>query len=111
MNEDIRKMISDIIEKLKNRYNPLKVVLFGSYAYGTPTADSDLDIFILKSTRKRSVDRFVQVKRIIYNPDYKIPVSPLIYTPKELEERLRKGDDFIKEIMEKGVVLYEQGRT
>jgi len=50
----------------------------------------------------------VLVKRIIYNPERKIPVSPLVYTPKELEERLRIGDDFIKEIVQKGVVLYER---
>jgi hypothetical protein len=54
------------------------------------------------------VDRFVNVKRIIYNPKWKIPVSPLVYTPKELKNRLKLGDDFITEITEKGIVLYER---
>ena len=111
MNEEVKKILSEIIEKLKSKYKPLRVVLFGSYAYGTPTDDSDLDLFILKVTQKKWVDRFVQVKRIIYNPDCKIPVSPLVYTPEELEDRLRIGDDFVKEIMEKGVLLYEKGSS
>ncbi len=50
----------------------------------------------------------MEVKRIIYNPNRRVPVSPLVYTPAELEERLRIGDDFIKEILQKGVVLYER---
>jgi hypothetical protein len=63
---------------------------------------------ILKNTDERRVDRFVQVKRIIYNPNCKIPpVSPLVYSPEESEERLRMGDDFIKEIIQKGTILYE----
>jgi len=107
MKEEIKKILSEIVEKLKSEYKPLKIILFGSYAYGNPTEDSDRDLLILKNTDERRVDRFVWVKRIIYNPNCKIPVSPLVYTPDELEERLRIGDDFLREIIQKGVVLYE----
>ncbi len=107
MKEEVKTILSEVVEKLKNEYKPLKIILFGSYAYGNPKEDSDIDLLILKNTDKRRVDRFVWVKRIIYNPNYKIPVSPLVYTPNELEERLRMGDDFIKEIIQKGVILYE----
>jgi predicted nucleotidyltransferase len=109
MKEEVKTILSEIIEKLKRDYKPLGITLFGSYAYGNPTEDSDIDLLILKDTKNRSVDRFVQVKRIIYNPNCKIPVSPLVYTPEELKERLRIGDDFLKEIIQKGVVLYEKG--
>lgn len=107
MKEEVKTILSEIVEKLKSEYKPLKIILFGSYAYGNPKEDSDIDLLILKNTDKRRVDRFVWVKRIIYNPNHKIPVSPLVYTPDELEERLRMGDDFIKEIIQKGVILYE----
>lgn len=107
MNEEVRKTLSEIVEKLKKEYKPQKIILFGSYAYGNPKEDSDLDLLILKNTKRRRVDRFVRVKRIIYNPNRKIPISPLVLTPKELANRLRIGDDFIKEITKKGVVLYE----
>ena len=108
MDEEIERIISEIIEKLKNQYKPLKIILFGSYAYGKPSKDSDIDLLILKRTTKRKVDRFVEVKRIIYNPEHRVPISPLIYTPEELEERLKIGDDFIKEILRKGIVVYER---
>ncbi len=108
MKKEIMVMLSKIVEKLREEYKPLMIILFGSYAYGKPTEDSDIDLLILKNTNKRRVDRFVQVKRIIYNPDCKIPISPLVYNPKELEERLKIDDDFIKEIMQKGTVLYEK---
>jgi predicted nucleotidyltransferase len=100
--------ISEIVEKLKNEYNPLKIILFGSYAYGNPTEDSDIDLFILKNTDENRVDRFVHVKRIIYDPSRTVPVSPLVYTPDEVETRLKMGDDFIEEIFQEGVVLYEK---
>ena len=108
MENAVKKILSKIDEKLKTEYKPLKVILFGSYAYGNPTKDSDIDLLILKKTNKRSVDRFVEVKKIIYDPDLKISVSPLVYTPEELEERLRMGDDFVKEIIKRGVVFYEK---
>nr|MDO8077116.1 nucleotidyltransferase domain-containing protein [Candidatus Freyarchaeota archaeon] len=108
MKGKIKPVISEIVEKLKSEYKPLKIILFGSYAYGNPVEDSDIDLLILKDTGKRRVDRFVEVKRIIYNPNRGVPVSPLVYTPAELEERLRIGDAFIKEILQKGVVLYER---
>ena len=107
MKKEVKTIVSEIVEKLKREYKPLKIILFGSYAYGNPTEDSDIDLLILKNTDERRVDRFVQVKRIIYNPNCKIHVSPLVYSPEELEERLRMGDDFIKEIIQKGTILYE----
>jgi predicted nucleotidyltransferase len=107
MKKEVKTIVSEIVEKLKREYKPLKIILFGSYAYGNPTEDSDIDLLILKNTDERRVDRFVQVKRIIYNPNCKIPVLPLVYSPEELEERLRIGDDFIKEIIQKGTILYE----
>lgn len=107
MKEEVKTILSEIVEKLRNEYKPLKIILFGSYAYGNPKEDSDIDLLILKNTDERRVDRFVWVKRIIYNPNHKIPISPLVYTPDELEDRLRMGDDFIKEIIQKGVILYE----
>jgi predicted nucleotidyltransferase len=87
MKKEVKIIVSEIVEKLKREYKPLKIILFGSYAYGNPTEDSDIDLLIL--------------------PNCKIPVSPLVYSPEELEERLRIGDDFIKEIIQKGTILYE----
>jgi predicted nucleotidyltransferase len=102
----LRKLILEIVDQIKREYEPEKIILYGSYAYGKPTEDSDIDLFIVKDTGKRRVDRFVEVKRLIYEPGRRISISPLVYTPKEMEERLALGDDFVEEVLTKGEVLY-----
>ncbi len=105
-NAKLKKLVSEVVERIKTGYHPEKIILYGSYAYGKPTEDSDLDLLIIKQTSKRRVDRFVEVKRLIYEPGRRIPVSPLVYTPDEIKKRLELGDDFIEEIMKRGEVLY-----
>lgn len=108
MVEDIEKILLEVIDKLREEYRPIKVILFGSYAYGKPTENSDIDLLILKDTDKSRAERFVEVKRILYDPKLGIIISPLIYTPEELEERLKMGDDFVEEILQRGIVVYEE---
>lgn len=103
-----RKEILEIVEKIKKGYAPEKIILFGSYAYGKPTSDSDVDLLIIKKTRARKLKRWVTLKRLAYNPNRGFPFSPLVYTPGELKKRLSLGDDFIEEILERGDVLYEK---
>jgi len=104
----VDQQIARIAATIGREYKPQQVILFGSYARGKPTKDSDIDLFIVKETSANRIDRFVQVKRIIYDPRFRIPVSPLVYTPEEVEERLIMGDDFVQEIMREGKVLYEE---
>lgn len=101
-----RKLILKIVDQIKTEYEPEKIILYGSYAYGKPTEDSDIDLFIVKETDKRRVDRFVEVKRLIYEPGRRISISPLVYTPKEVQERLALGDGFVEEVLARGEVLY-----
>lgn len=105
-NKKIQKLIQEVVEQIKREYQPEKIILYGSYAYGKPTRDSDIDLFIIKDTDKERIYRFAEVKKLIYEPRRRIPISPLVYTPKELAERLAIGDDFVKEIMTRGEVLY-----
>jgi predicted nucleotidyltransferase len=101
-----RKIINDILDRILKGYKPKKVILFGSYAYGEPTEDSDIDLLIIKNTDKRPIDRWVEVKRILRDSSRMLPVSPLVYTEKEIEERMAIKDFFVEEIFEKGEVLY-----
>ena len=102
----LRKLILKVVDQIKREYKPEKIILYGSYAYGQPTEHSDIDLFIVKETDKRRVDRFVEVKRLIYEPGRRISISPLVYTPGEVAERLSLGDDFVEEVLTKGEVLY-----
>jgi len=105
-NTRLRKIINEIVDRILKGYKPKKVILFGSYAYGEPTEDSDIDLLIIKNTDKRPIDRWVEVKRLLRDNRRTIPVSPLVYTEKEIEERIAIKDFFIEEIFEKGDVLY-----
>jgi predicted nucleotidyltransferase len=82
------------------------VILFGSYAYGNPRPDSDIDLLIIKDTSERFIDRWVTVRKILSDPTRKVPLETLVLTPQELSERLAIGDQYLAEIMEKGEVLY-----
>ncbi len=102
----VPKVIKNMAEKLVAEYAPQKVVMFGSYSYGHPGPDSDVDLLIIKETSKRFIDRWAEVQRILTGMHRSIPVETLVLTPQEVENRLSIGDQFIKEILEKGKVLY-----
>ncbi len=104
--ERIQKILDEIVEKIKTEYQPEKIILYGSYAYGEPDEDSDIDLFIVKETDRRGIDRFVDVRRIIYKPERRISVQPIIYTPQEVQKRLSIGDQFVEDILDKGQLLY-----
>lgn len=104
VNETIKKIVNTLLEK----YKPVKIILFGSYAYGNPTEDSDIDLLIIKDVKKRRVDRFVDVKKILFDTGIRTSVSPIVLTNAEVEERLNMGDDFLEEIITHGKVLYER---
>jgi len=104
--QEARQAISKMIEKIVADYAPQTVILFGSYAYGDPDADSDIDMLIVKETSERFLDRWVTVHRIITGLHRSLPVELLVLTPQELENRLAVGDQFIAEILERGTVLH-----
>ena len=104
--QEVRQTIQAILEKLLAGYAPQKVILFGSYAYGDPRPDSDIDLLIIKETDERFIDRWVAVRRLLSDPGRTIPLETLVLTPQELSDRLAIGDQFLAEVVEKGDVLY-----
>ena len=104
--DEIQAILDEIVKKIIAGYSPRKIILFGSYAYGMPTEDSDIDLLIIKETDKRPIDRWTEVKRLLRDRGREAPVSPLVYTPKELSDRMGIKDFFIQEVMDKGKVLY-----
>ena len=102
----ILELTGDIIKKIVSGYSPKKIILFGSLAYGTPTKDSDVDLLIIKDTDKRPIERWMEIKRLLRDPNRIISISPLVYTTQEIKDRLAIKDFFIQEVLEKGKVLY-----
>jgi predicted nucleotidyltransferase len=87
-----------------DHFNPDKIILFGSYAYGTPHADSDVDILVIMPARNQ-IDQACRIDRVIDPP---FPLDLIVRTPHNMSWRLKDGDSFLREIMTRGKVLYEK---
>ena len=99
-----QKQIRDFGQRLAREFKPLKVVLFGSYAYGKPNPDSDVDLLVVMPLDGNPVDKSVEMRLKLQPP---FPLDLLVRTPTKIKERLAMGDDFIKDILVEGKVLYE----
>ena len=100
-----RSVIRRFARKVAERFRPEKIILFGSYAYGTPHADSDVDILVVMEARNQH-DQAVRIRCEIPTP---FPMDLIVRTPKNLGWRLEEGEWFHSEIVMKGKVLYEKG--
>ncbi|NUO84447.1 nucleotidyltransferase domain-containing protein [candidate division KSB1 bacterium] len=98
--KEIRRLARDIAR----RFRPQRIVLFGSYAYGNPTPDSDVDLLIITPCQEDPLDKAAEIRMSI-RPTF--PVDLLVRTPDKVRERLQMGDGFMQEILEKGRMLYE----
>lgn len=101
-----RKTIRLIADKLKESYNPEKIILFGSYAWGMPDEDSDIDILVIKDTKERPHRRNVNARELVSSLRRGYGLNILVITPEELKSRLEIGDQFLQEIILRGEVLY-----
>ena len=100
------ELLQSIIQRIIAGMQPQKIILFGSYAYGTPSPDSDLDILVIMNTAKRPAERILDVSRLLRPRPF--PMDILVRTPGEIASALEYKDSFIQEILAKGKVLYEQ---
>ncbi len=96
----IRRFARDVAEK----FQPDKIILFGSYAYGTPHEDSDVDILVVMPARSQ----LSMAARISLAIDPPFPLDIIVRTPKEMKWRLEERESFLTEIVTKGKVLYEK---
>jgi predicted nucleotidyltransferase len=99
-----RAVIRDFARQIAERFQPDKIILFGSYAYGTPHKDSDVDILVVMP----AYDETNQAIRIRRKTDHPFPLDLIVRTPDDLRWRLDEGDWFMREIVSKGEVLYEK---
>ena len=99
----LKENLERIVLDLKEKYNPNKVILFGSYASGKIKNFSDLDLLIIKDTKSKFFDRLREVTKIC---NYDIGVDFLVYTPEEYEDQLNNNLFFKEEVVSKGKVIY-----
>jgi predicted nucleotidyltransferase len=95
--------IRGFARQIAERFHPNKIMLFGSYAYGRPREESDVDLLVIMP----ATDEIAQSIRITLALQRPFPVDVIVKTPKHVERGLREEDWFLREVMEKGKVLYE----
>ena len=96
--------IEEFGQQIGMEFGAERVILFGSYAQGTITEDSDVDLLVIGPFEGRSVDKSVEI-RMKLRPEF--PIDLLVRTSDKVRQRIEMGDDFLREILEEGKVLYE----
>jgi predicted nucleotidyltransferase len=100
--------IESLSELIAKEFQPKRIILFGSYAYGEPTNDSDVDLLVVLPFTGKPVRKAIEIRARI-NPS--IPLDLIVRTPQQVEERVAMNDWFMREIVEKGRTLYEENNS
>lgn len=102
---EIEEKINQIVDKIIQQYQPEKIILFGSWAWGESGSDSDVDLLIVKRSEKSRIDRQRELQSLLYPRE--IPVDVLVYTPEEVDKSIHGNKNlFIEDIIRNGKTLY-----
>ncbi len=97
--------INRFVKKVTEEFAPDRVILFGSYANGSPSDDSDVDLLVIMQHKKRNVEQALEIDRKI---DRSFPLDLIVRTPQEIRRRLSMKDIFMSSILHEGKTLYER---
>jgi predicted nucleotidyltransferase len=92
------------VDAVAAKFKPQRIVLFGSYAYGAPTEDSDVDLLVVMNYRGRNHEQSIRIRQAI---DKTFPMDLLVHKQRDIDRRIGWHDCFLKEITEKGLVLHD----
>ena len=99
-----RAYLRRMCRRIAETFQPEKIILFGSYAYGKPTMESDVDLLVVMDFEG---SYFQQADQITDRLHLALPLDLLVRTPEQVRQRLAMGDSFMREILERGKVMYE----
>ncbi|MFH1259385.1 MAG: nucleotidyltransferase domain-containing protein [Elusimicrobiota bacterium] len=103
---DIEFYLNEITRKITSNFNPEKIILFGSYAYGHPTSDSDIDIMVIMNTREKPHKRALALRKALKNLGF--PKDIIVKTPEEFERFKDIIGTIIYPAAHRGKILYEK---
>lgn len=98
------KEIKRLSEQIGREFGPTKIILFGSHAYGRPEWDSDVDLLVIMPFKGRPNRQAVKIRNRINTT---VALDLLVRTPEHISQRLAMGDTFMRDILERGKVVYE----
>lgn len=97
--------IRDIVRRITERFDPERIVLFGSHAYGTPTPDSDLDLLVILEF---SGPAYMTAARIREALPMTIPMDVIARTPSQMRDATGQASPAVEEAIRRGIVLHER---
>ena len=100
-----RESIETVVQQIVERFQPEQVILFGSYAYGRPDPESDVDLLVVMDTPLKEMEQAVRICQAI---EYHFGLDLIVRTPDTLARRLALGDWFLHDATHQGKVLYER---
>lgn len=103
-----RRAINDVVKRIANNFDPERIILFGSYAYGKPHPYSDVDLLVVMKTKERPLAKQLEISRALSPHPFGMDI--LVRAPKQLKRRIAMGDYFLREIVTRGKVVYERRR-
>jgi predicted nucleotidyltransferase len=99
-----RQDIIAFVKQVVAQFHPQRVILFGSYAYGKPTVDSDVDLLVVMPHKGHPAVQASEIRKHVHAG---FPMDLVVRSPKEIRRRLAMDDFFISEIMQRGRPIYE----
>lgn len=100
-----QEVIDNVVSEIANVFNPEKIILFGSYALGNPRPESDVDLLVVMEGEGGGRRQSLTIRQhlgVLFGLDL------IVHSKEELEERIRKGDWFLREVTDQGKVVYER---
>ncbi len=101
-----RREINAVVKRIAAQFDPERIILFGSQAYGKPHQYSDVDLLVVMKTKERPLVKQLEIARALSPHPFGLDI--LVYAPREIKSRIALGDYFLREIVAKGKVLYER---
>ena len=103
----IFNQIEEYCREVVRRLNPQAVILFGSFASGDINEGSDIDIVVIADFQVSFLDRIKLLLDLVALGDFGLPIEPIGYTSKEFEKMKQAGNRFIREVVDRGKVIYK----
>ena len=103
-----QQQIRRFVTAVAATFEPDRIILFGSYAVGNATDDSDVDLLVVMNHRGAGAQQAARIRQAIRAG---FPMDLIVRSPRVVRQRLGMGDSFLKEIFERGQVLYEAARA
>lgn len=95
--------INELTERIVREFDPERVILFGSHAYGTPREYSDVDLLVIMPFEGNSFDQGTVILECV-RPGYYVDV--IVRTPDDASRRYREFDPLVREAFDRGTVVY-----